>query len=82
MDSPHVICLRVDVNFNTAVSVEWSAGYASWRTGSSPDDDKYYTSCLATKRSSNFDITEKLEPGLYDRTSAGSMLAFFSSGVM
>jgi len=28
------------------------------------------------------DATDRLEIGRYDRTSAGSMLAFFSSGVM
>ena len=59
----------------TAVCVEWwCALYADWRSASRSLSLRYLRSCLLTNRSSSFEMTDKLEIGRYDLTSAASSI--------
>jgi len=60
--SPLSMAMRISDNtFSTAVSVEWCAWYGDCSSGSSLCLSRCSSNCLATKCSSSFDNTVKLE---------------------
>ena len=71
-----------DNTLSTAVSDECPVLYADWNHGSKADFAKYAVSCFAAILSSSFNVTDRLDIGLYDRTSTVSIPDFFTSGVM
>jgi len=79
-----------DKIFRTAVSVEWLVWYAE-PTGVEvegqcwdrrPVELRWARSCRAMSLSRSFEMTERLDMGRYDRTSAGSISTLFRPGEM